>query len=146
MPRKRPKVTSTDDAGVAGADVIDLRRFQGIEVAWDVVLVEDNPAVQRLVEATLGAAGFNIVSVVDRAEDVFPVLLGRHPDVVILDDELAGPLRGSEAAARIKMCLPTAFVLLYTASPPAETPAGVDLVCEDKTPKALLEGLRAVLG
>lgn len=139
MPRKPPKRAKAEP-------VIDLREPpDGIELAWDVVIVEDDPGVQRLVEATLTAAGLSVVAVVDRAEDVFPLLLSHHPDLVILDDELAGALRGSFAAASIKRSLPSVRIVFYSASAPEVVPPGVDLVCPAKTPKALMDAVRAVL-
>lgn len=145
MPRE-PRGPRRKAAGAPAPDfVVDLRRFSGIEVVWDAVVVEDDPAIRRLVEATLVAAGLSVVAMVDRAEDVFPLLLSNHPDLVVLDDQLAGELRGSDAAARIKLSLPTAKVVLFTGQPPEDVPPGVDVVAAKKTPKALMDAVRAVL-
>lgn len=103
-----------------------------------VVLVEDEPDVRGLVRVHLDGLGqrFEVVADVDTAEAAIDVCDRVHPDVIVLDNQLAGKLTGVEAAPLLKAGSPSAAIVLYSASVSdvGPLPDGVDAVVSKTAP------------
>jgi response regulator RpfG family c-di-GMP phosphodiesterase len=85
--------------------------------SWNVLLVEDDDAMRKLIAAYLTKSGF-VVTSVDRAEEV-PVVrerLGRPFDVVVSDVHLPG-MSGIELATMLLASTPGLPVVLITGDP-----------------------------
>jgi DNA-binding NarL/FixJ family response regulator len=113
-----------------------------------IVLVEDDAGIRGLVRLHLEGVGpgWEVVGEFDSAEAA--VVLAAHlcPDVIVLDNELAGKLTGEEAAPGLKAASPACRIVLYSASVPkvgAPLP-GIDVVVS-KTAR-LEELVSAVVG
>ena len=81
-----------------------------------VVLVEDDEAVRTVVEILVTTEpGLELVGSATTAEDGVELVRATAPDLVLLDNQLAGPLTGVAAAAAFKAAFPGVVVLLCTA-------------------------------
>lgn len=81
-----------------------------------VVLVEDDEAVRTVVEILVTTEpGLELVGSATTAEDGVELVRATAPDLVLLDNQLAGPLTGVAAAAELKAAFPGVLVLLCTA-------------------------------
>jgi DNA-binding response OmpR family regulator len=78
-----------------------------------ILAVEDEPAILRMLERGLTAAGHQVLTAAD-GEDGVLLALGEEPDVVLLDISLPG-LNGHEALAQIRGRKPDLPVLMLTA-------------------------------
>jgi DNA-binding NarL/FixJ family response regulator len=81
-----------------------------------LVAVEDDPAFQVLIRATLGeATDLDILeempATIDRALEVAREV---QPKLIILDHNLGGEMIGLSAAPRLKEAAPEAKILLFT--------------------------------
>lgn len=103
-----------------------------------VVLVEDEPDVRALVRIHLDGLGqgFEVVAEVGTAEAAFDSCDRLRPEVIVLDNQLAGDLAGVEAAPLLKAGSPGAVIVLYSASVPdlGPLPDGVDAVVSKTAP------------
>ncbi len=81
-----------------------------------ILLVEDDAAVRGVVEILLSTEpDLELVGSVESAEDALERVGALDVDLVLLDNQLAGPLTGLEAAPELKRRAPRALVLLCTA-------------------------------
>ena len=81
-----------------------------------VVLVEDEPTVRQVIEILLSTEpDLELVGTATTAEEAIVLVEQLAPDVVLLDNQLEGPLTGVQAAPAIKLAAPSVVVLLCTA-------------------------------
>ena len=94
-----------------------------------VVLVEDLLDIRALVHFTL-RHDCDIVGETDSAEDAIDLVALSQPDVIVLDNILAGELTGLDVAPSLKAASPRSRVVLFSATvvEPDTMPAGVDAV------------------
>jgi len=107
-----------------------------------ILLVEDEADIRRLVRLRLDGseAGFDVVAEVDSAEAAIDLTERLHPEVIVLDNQLAGAMAGVEAAPALKAASPESAIVLYSASVPAgSSVAGVDAVVSKAAPLSELE-------
>ena len=63
---------------------------QGESPAWRILVVDDEPAIRRLVTVNLERAGYEVRQAAD-GEAALEELEGRHPDLIVLDVFMPGP-------------------------------------------------------
>lgn len=68
----------------------------------NILIVEDEHITAMEVQAMLEEMEYDVVDVVDTAEQAFNILEERNVDVIIMDIRLSGELDGIEATAKIK--------------------------------------------
>lgn len=89
-----------------------------------VLLVEDDATVRGVIEILLATEpDLDLVGSVDSAEEAIEAAGRLQPDIVLLDNQLTGPLTGIEAAPSIKAVSPGVLVLLCTALDMADAAA-----------------------
>lgn len=116
-----------------------------------ILVVEDEPAIQTLIQFTLEHAGFR-VSAVDSVEAAKPLLAAELPDVVLLDWMLPG-VSGVEYARRLRADARThdlPIILLTARSTEADTEQGLDEGADDYitkpfSPRELVARINALL-
>jgi DNA-binding NarL/FixJ family response regulator len=81
-----------------------------------VVIVEDDPDIQSLI-ATIFSMDprFSVAGLATSAEEAVELARVTGPEVIVLDDRLAGELTGVEAVPRFKEVAPEAKIILFTA-------------------------------
>ena len=81
-----------------------------------VVLVEDDAAIRTVVEILIGTEpDLELVGSAASAEEGIELVRTLLPDLVLLDNQLEGPMTGLQAAPAIKEAAPSVVVLLCTA-------------------------------
>lgn len=81
-----------------------------------VVIVEDDPDIQSLVETIFSMdPRFRVVGLAESAEDALEVTREKQPQIIVLDDRLAGALTGTDAVPLFKEIVPDAKIILFTA-------------------------------
>ena len=81
-----------------------------------VLLVEDDATVRAVISMLLDTEpDLELVGVTGTAEEGIELVASLAPDLVLLDNQLEGPLTGLEAAPAIKQACGSAVVLLCTA-------------------------------
>ena len=81
-----------------------------------VVLVEDDPTVRGVIEILLATEpDLELVGIAVTAEEGIRLVTDLLPDLVLLDNQLAGPMTGVQAAPSMKAAAPSVVVLLCTA-------------------------------
>ncbi|MEP7192855.1 MAG: response regulator [Actinomycetota bacterium] len=81
-----------------------------------VVIVEDDPDIQSLI-ATIFSMDprFAVAGLAASAEEAVEIARTAPPEIIVLDDRLAGKLRGVEAVPHFKEVAPKAKIILFTA-------------------------------
>ncbi len=67
-----------------------------------LLIVEDEAIVAADLAATLARLGYEVVGTTARGEEAVKLVRDRHPDLVLMDIVLAGPMDGIAAAAQIR--------------------------------------------
>lgn len=81
-----------------------------------VVIVEDDPDIQSLIETIFSMdARFSVTGIADSAEDALEIIQKAEPEIIVLDNRLAGSLTGIEAVPQFKDVAPDAKIILFTA-------------------------------
>lgn len=81
-----------------------------------VVIVEDDPDIQSLVETIFSMdPRFHVVGLAESAEDALGIAREKQPQIIVLDDRLAGALTGFDAVPQFKEIVPDAKIILFTA-------------------------------
>jgi len=81
-----------------------------------VLIVEDNPDIQSLIETIFSMdPRFSVVGLADSAEDGLELARTTTPEVIVLDDRLGGALTGVDAVPQFKKAAPGAKIILFTA-------------------------------
>jgi DNA-binding response OmpR family regulator len=86
-----------------------------VTAAWRVLLADDDPALRRLIGATLGSDDFDLLQAID-GEEALRVARGEHPALVLLDVnmprvdgfEVCRQLKSDPSTADIKVVMLTA--------------------------------------
>jgi two-component system nitrate/nitrite response regulator NarL len=81
-----------------------------------VVIVEDDPDIQSLI-ATIFSMDprFSVAGLAASAEEAVEIARTAEPEIIVLDDRLAGELTGVEAVPQLKEVAPNAKIILFTA-------------------------------
>ena len=81
-----------------------------------IVLVEDDPTVRSVVDILLATEpSLELVGWAASAQEGIELVRSVQPDLLLLDNQLAGPLTGLAAAPAFKAAAPRMRVLLCTA-------------------------------
>jgi DNA-binding NarL/FixJ family response regulator len=81
-----------------------------------VLLVEDDAAVRGVIEILLSAEpDLELVGTAVTGEEGIRLVAELSPDLVLLDNQLAGAMTGVQAAPSMKAAAPSVVVLLCTA-------------------------------
>lgn len=81
-----------------------------------VVIVEDDPDIQSLISTIFSMdPRFSVVGLAASAEEALEVTRTAEPEIIVLDDRLAGELTGVEAVPQLKKAAPQAKIILFTA-------------------------------
>ncbi len=67
-----------------------------------VLVVEDDQDIQVIYKEALSEAGFDVM-IVDDAEHAYHSILGKKPDVILLDIMLPGKMNGLELLEKLKV-------------------------------------------
>ena len=92
-----------------------------------VLVVEDNFLAALLIELTLKEAGYRVIATVRTGEQAVEYAREHHPELVVMDVNLAGDLDGVEAAERIYSSAGS-DVLFQTAYSDRDTISRIDQV------------------
>ena len=81
-----------------------------------VVIVEDDPDIQSLIETIFSMdPRLSVTGLADSAEDALELVRSSEPEIIVLDDRLAGSLTGVDAVPQFKDMAPHAKIILFTA-------------------------------
>lgn len=81
-----------------------------------VVIVEDDPDIQSLIETIFSMdPRFSVVGLADTAEAALELARTTQPEIIVLDDRLAGALTGVDSVPEFKAAAPGAKIILFTA-------------------------------
>ena len=73
-----------------------------MKTSRSILLVEDEAIIALDLGRKLRRAGYPVVGTAATGEDAAEIALRDHPDVVLMDNRLAGAVDGIEAALRIR--------------------------------------------
>jgi DNA-binding NarL/FixJ family response regulator len=76
----------------------------------NILVVDDDPDVARMLRGVLVAAGYAVPRMVHRAEDVPRALVELTPSLVLMDIDLGAAESGIEVAAHVPAEIPVVFV------------------------------------
>ena len=111
-------------------------------------MVEDDATVRGVVEILLATEpDLELVGVATTAEEALELVSALMPDLVLLDNQLEGPMTGLEAAPELKQRSPATLVLLCSALdlPGVEQAPAVDGYLRKDRLVDLVDEVRAVL-
>ena len=81
-----------------------------------VVIVEDDPDIQSLISTIFSMdPRFSVAGLAESAEEALELARTTGPEIIVLDDRLAGDLTGVEAVPQFKEAAPDAKIILFTA-------------------------------
>ena len=81
-----------------------------------VVIVEDDPDIQSLISTIFSMdPRFSVSGLAESAEEAVELARTTRPEIIVLDDRLAGELTGVEAVPQLKEAAPDAKIILFTA-------------------------------
>lgn len=106
-----------------------------------ILIVEDDADVRLLLRVHLQTTtDWEVVAETDRAEDALALAEAHQPELILLDNQLAGGTTGAEIAPRLKACVGCCAIVMYSAavSTGSELP-GVDAVVSKSASLAHLE-------
>jgi DNA-binding NarL/FixJ family response regulator len=91
-----------------------------------VLIVEDDLDIQVLIQAIFSMdPRFSVAGLADSAEEALTMAIEVDPEIIVLDDGLAGTMSGVDAAPQIKAAAPRAKIILFTSH--LNTKARVDI-------------------
>jgi DNA-binding response OmpR family regulator len=113
-----------------------------------ILVVDDEPAIVRLVRATLQVDGYAVVAA-DRGEQALPLLENERPDLVILDLMMPG-MDGFETLRRVRSRSKVPVIMLTARASDADTLKGLqggadDYITKPFNPDELAARVTAVL-
>ncbi len=80
----------------------------------NILVVEDESIVSKDIQNSLKKIGYNVVGACNNAQEAIDLATELHPDVVLMDIMLKGPLTGIDAADQIKLLnIPVIFLTAY---------------------------------
>jgi two-component system, response regulator PdtaR len=91
----RIEMTRDAESGRAGHAVADAR------LARRILIVEDNYFVAHQCESALIDAGYDVIEIVETADEAVQVVMDRRPELVLMDIYLPGKRDGIDAAVEI---------------------------------------------
>ncbi len=117
-------------------------------MAEKIMVVEDDPAIQRSLAALLGAEGYQVVVTADGAEAV-QMATAETPDLILLDLMLPG-LNGLQVCQQIRARIYTPIIMLTAKSDELDKVLGLEMGADDYVtkpfaPRELLARCRAHL-
>lgn len=120
--------------------------------AHTVLVVEDDPVIQRLLEVNFSLEGFDVL-IADDGEQGLAAVAEHHPDIVVMDIMMP-KLSGLEALGHLREDPATAglpIILLSARAQHSDVQAGLDAgadgyVTKPFEPMDLVEQVRQVLG
>ncbi|MCB0188874.1 MAG: response regulator transcription factor, partial [Caldilineaceae bacterium] len=81
----------------------------------NLLIVEDNHSLRGALKSGLQATNrARVVHDCDRGEDALAFCLEQHPDVILMDVQLAGEMNGIQAAVAIRREFPRLPVVFYS--------------------------------
>jgi two-component system, OmpR family, KDP operon response regulator KdpE len=98
-----------------------------------ILVIDDEPAIVRLVRATLQADGYEVVAA-GRGEEALPLLEEERPDLVILDLMMPG-MDGFETLRRIRQQSTIPVIMLTARATDADTLKGLQGGADDYVTK-----------
>jgi CheY-like chemotaxis protein len=115
-----------------------------------VLVVEDEAIPARAAAVMLGHIGCDVAAIVDTGEDAVEAAYREHPDLVLMDIRLKGPMDGIEAAGLIRerLGIPIVFVSAYLAEELEERRDAIDeseFLSKPIDEQALAAGVRRVI-
>lgn len=79
-------------------------------------IVEDDLDIQSLIETIFSMdPRFAVAGLAESAEDALEMARTTEPEIIVLDDRLAGELTGVDAVPKFKEAAPNAKIILFTA-------------------------------
>ncbi|OQX73892.1 MAG: hypothetical protein B6D59_04260 [Campylobacteraceae bacterium 4484_4] len=81
----------------------------------DILIVEDNLISAQYLKEIVEKEEYRVVKVVDNGPDAIQASHHFHPDAILMDIMLKGPMSGSEAALKIKYDQPDCKIIFITA-------------------------------
>jgi two-component system, response regulator PdtaR len=91
----RIEMTRAEESGPAGNPAADAR------LARRILIVEDNYFVAHQCESALVDAGYDVVDIVETADEAVQAVMDRRPELVLMDIYLPGKRDGIDAAVEI---------------------------------------------
>jgi CheY-like chemotaxis protein len=115
-----------------------------------ILIVEDDPETRELYAFMLADAGFSL-AVAGSATDAIPMAVRLHPDIILTDIGMPGPLDGSSMTRLLKENGSTDHipVVAVTGYDPREVQMSADfeeVLSKPIHPDVLIASLRSVLG
>ena len=117
-------------------------------MAEKIMVVEDDPAIQRSLAALLGAEGYEVVVTADGAEAV-QIATTETPDLILLDVVLPG-LNGLQVCQQLRSRIYTPIIMLTAKSDELDKVLGLEMGADDYvtkpfSPRELIARVRAHL-
>ncbi len=117
-------------------------------MADKILVVEDDPAIQRSLQALLGAEGYQVLCTADGAEAV-QLAVAEEPDLILLDIVLPG-LNGLQVCQQVRQSIYTPIIMLTAKSDELDKVLGLEMGADDYVtkpfaPRELLARVRAHL-
>ncbi len=80
-----------------------------------ILIVEDEPLIGLALKETIEILGYEVVGVIDSADDVLHTFIFTKPDLVLLDIRLRSYTDGTDAARRLRLVssVPVIFLSAY---------------------------------
>ena len=67
-----------------------------------ILIVEDEGLIASDIEAVLKRAGYKISGIAASSEEVFANIEAQHPDLILMDVHIDGPLDGIQTVAKLR--------------------------------------------
>lgn len=115
----------------------------------DILLVDDEPKLVRLVCEVLSAAGYSVLTAA-RGKEAIELAAVEQPDLIVLDIVLAGDMDGFEVARRVREFSSVPIIMLTARTRESDLLRGFEVGADDYltkpfSSKELLARIRAVL-
>ena len=82
------------------------------DILKKVLIVEDDEAIAETMSNTLKKLEYKVVGVVATGEEAVRETVNKHPDVVIMDVVLRGPVNGLQASKQIEEHYPVPIIFI----------------------------------
>jgi DNA-binding NarL/FixJ family response regulator len=80
-----------------------------------LVIVEDDLDIQSMIQTIFSMdPRFAVAGLAESAEDALELARSTEPEIIVLDDRLAGALTGVDAVNQLKEAAPNAKIILFT--------------------------------
>ena len=102
-----------------------------------MLVVEDNFLAALLIELTLKEAGYRVIATVRTGEQAIEYAVEHHPELVLMDVNLAGDLDGVQAAERIHLVAGASLSAAVDATEELEETAKLSLLLHGRKLRTL---------